>query len=191
MLKKAKAQMAGDDAGRIGEGPVAGGARFVAPDLARRAGRVLARAGGGHEGVRDAGEAGRAARGEDAARGGRTPRRRRAAPPTAKAKEVQQMASAAPGTSSSRCSRIASSARCRSSASTRRTTSQRLAERVDELSDAVNALLKAAGASRRAKPRAPRAAKAARRRRRAEPAAKAARQDRAQAKRGRASAPPK
>ena len=127
-------------------------------------------------------EAGRGARTQDAAggvgHGGGGARRRKA-----KVKEMQQMASAAPGTSSSRCSRSAWRARCRSSASTRKTTSQRLTERVDALSDAVNELIKAHGRAaagrarrqaRRSKPpakkasaqqaRRPKAAQGARRR---------------------------
>ena len=55
------------------------------------------------------------------------------------------MASAARGTSSSRCSRSASRARCRSSACTRRADVERLRERVDALSEAVNELIKASG----------------------------------------------
>ena len=75
----------------------------------------------GDEGVRDAGEAGRGTRDEDPP-GRRRHRGRGARRGDGEGKGDAADGRAEPGTSSSRCSRIASRARCRSSASTRRTT---------------------------------------------------------------------
>ena len=114
----------------------------------------------GTEGVRDAGEAGRAA-----ARTGRSrppPRRRprRAAPRRQRRRRCSRWR-AERGTSWSRCSRTASRGRCRSSASTRRTTCSASPTRVDELVGGGQQALKAPAAKA---PAAKREAKPAKRR---------------------------
>ena len=93
-----------------------------------------------------------------------TRRPRRAAPPRRRRRRCSRWR-AARGTSWSRCSRIASRARCRSSACYTQSDVERLAERVDALAEAVNELIKATGGSRRrARPRRAKARPSARKR---------------------------
>ena len=108
---------------------------------------------GGHEGVRDAGQAGRAARDRDQAGGGR----HGGGGARRGARRRQRRCSrwrAERGTSSSRCSRIASRARCRSSACTRKATSSGSPQRVDALvgSGQRARSRRRCGAQRRARP---------------------------------------
>ena len=183
MLKKAKAHAAPRGrpaAARRTSSQI--GARIVAPDLARRPRRVLARAGGRHEGVRDAGEAGRGARVADAQAASDTAAAARGAA-KAKAKEMQAMA----GGTWDKLEQVFEDRVARALSQARRAHAERrraLAERVDALADAVNELIKSSGGKPAAKPRArPAARQAARSRARRTATARSADERRAQERR--------